>query len=100
MKMVDKYGILEDVKPLMVNVAANLQTIDRQKIVSKSGELDEEFTAINQQIQQKENEIKNMIIKKYSVIQQLSSKNPGDDPLRKEEAILSPLSKLMSDVLD
>lgn len=31
-KMIDRYGITEDVRQLMINVAPNLMTIEMQKI--------------------------------------------------------------------
>ncbi len=62
-KMIDKYGITEDVKPMIVKMAANLETIDEDKI-RNYGE-DETFNRLNEQMESKEIDMKKGIIKKF-----------------------------------
>lgn len=67
--MIDKFGITDDVKTLMVNTAANLQTIERPKINRESADQDTNFEIINRKIEEKQFEIKKKIIKRFAHIQ-------------------------------
>ncbi|CDW77558.1 UNKNOWN [Stylonychia lemnae] len=97
--LIEKHGLIEANKQLMVNVAANLQTIEIQKINNTYE--DPVFESVNHQASKKERDIKTKIIKKYQQIFQHSSKEiENENPLNHEKIILSPLSKLMADVIE
>lgn len=98
-KMIDKYGIHEDVKVLMVNEAANLETIDYQEIKGPAElkpSTDPVFSDINDKNSKKDYDMKLQIIRKFEHI----SNNDEHGLLRKEFITLRPLSKLMADVFD
>lgn len=70
-KMIDKYGIHEDVKELMVNEAANLETIDYQEIkgpVDFKASTDPVFSDINDKNRKKDYDMKLQIIRKFEHI--------------------------------
>lgn len=79
---------------MIVNVAANFETIDSEKILIS--EEDKLFNEINEKLEKKELDNKMKIIKKFTHIQQ----HDKEGLLRKEETTLRPLSKLMADVFD
>jgi hypothetical protein len=98
--MIDRFALTDDVMPLLINVAPNLMTIESQKIYdySKSGllpEKDREFSRINERMEKQDLAHKIMILKKYEHIY-----HQAPELLKRPDASLSPLSYLMSEVLD
>lgn len=94
--MIEKYGITENVHSLLVNIVANLQTIESVPINMFENFKEEVFEEINEKTAEKEKEIKKKIIKKFMHI--LNKNNEA--VLRKDEVTLSPLSKIMADVFE
>lgn len=62
-KMIDKYGIVDETKTMIVNVAANFETIDSEKIMTS--ENDNIFDKLNEKLEKKELDKKLNIIKKF-----------------------------------
>ena len=49
-KMIDRYGITDDMLPLLINVAPNLMTIESQKIFTDDN-FDDRFIKINERME-------------------------------------------------
>ncbi len=97
-KMIDRYGINDDVRQLMINVAPNLMTIESQKIhqyKKANKDQDVQFAKINERLEKSDLANKIMILKKYESIY-----HQQPEMLKRPEASLSPLSYLMAEVFD
>lgn len=92
--VVKKFGLLEAVKPLLVNVAANLETIE-SLLVSNPRD-DPMFEQINDQVEADLLKSKQEIVSLFVHLQQQDT----EGLLQKEHAILRPLSKLMADLFE
>ena len=92
--LVRKFGLLEEVKPLLVNVAANLETVESQLITNPRK--DPVFDQINMKIEADLVQNKKDILSLYMHLQMQDT----EGLLQKEHAILRPLSKLMADLFD
>lgn len=93
-KMMGKYSLTDIMLPVLINVAPNLMTIESQNNFLDDT-VDKRFIKINERIKQQDLDNKKMIMKKY---EHLYHQKP--ELLKKPEASLSPLSYLMTDVLD
>lgn len=99
-KVIDRFSLTDEVKPLLINVAPNLMTIESQKIydyakASIIPETDPDFARINDRLERQDLAHKVMILKKYEHIY-----HQAPELLKRPDASLSPLSYLMSEVLD
>lgn len=97
-KVIDRYQLTDELRPLLVNVAPNLMTIESLKIFdySRAGLGEQaDFALINERMERQDVTNKKMILKRY---ENIFHQEP--QLLQQPEASLSPLSYLMADVFD
>ena len=93
-KIMGKYSLTDIMLPVLINVAPNLMTIESQNNFLDDT-VDKRFIKINERIKKQDLDNKKIILKKY---EHLYHHKP--ELLKKPEASLSPLSYLMTEVLD
>lgn len=98
-KVIDKYGMLEEVPHILINVAPNLMTIQPFKqidyTIENTKQAESGFASVNESHEREDKTIKRMILKKYEA---LFRHKP--ELLKLPEASLNPLSFLMAELFE